>query len=870
MKTNKEKVLEFIKDYSKDFKNEEYPKLTTQFLSEKLGLQRTNLSSILNQLVKEGYIKKILGRPVFYQLILVSEEMSDDFNGLIGYDQSLKEAVMLAKAAVLYPHGSPHILLSAESGSGISKFTKAVYGFAMQSRVLKTNAPFIIFDCKSYIENNELMSLKLFGSQLEYGLLHNANQGLLLIKHAELLNDYMRNLLFQSWESKKFSSNHKELPGDYKCILICSISHQTNQNILEAYKTRFSYFVDLPDIYDRTLLERYQFIEAFLKEEAIQLQRIITMHSSVLNSLMLYKPNNQIRGLRNDIHNACANSYARYRKNQKSIELLLSDFVNDVRKGMIHYKSYKEEIDKIITQNINYAFTNKEVLKNNVAKNDNIYQTIDQKKKNLKKQSMSEEEINTLVSLDLQSDFENYFNKLTTNIDSIQKLEKVVSSKLIQIVSKFLKEASQKLNKIFDEKILFGLCLHINALIIPLNDKQRISPEERKRLIDLFPKYYHLSQSLVNQVEKEFNITISSDEKIFIMLFMMSGYEFTRQKKVSTLIALHGNQAAFSITEVIKTLTQKDNIYSYDLSLDKSMSVVYEELKQSIIEANQGKGIILIYDMGSIRTMADSIMVETGIEICYIEMPITLLGMVSVNKSNENCSLEEAHNYLKEKFKDIQYIREQQSQEALIIISPIRKEIETVFEYLNKKFDLSHFKIFTLNKSHLGEIYNEIDRISQQNSITGIISSYNLHLSQFAFLKIQDLFQKNVQNITDLFKENDELNEIFEYLQEQFLQMNVEELKQPLIRFLDEVTNVLNIKMDMNQRIGLLIHLICLIDKLQKHASPSVNFMASQIIIKDSESVQIVKTMLKDIEEIANIYISDTEVATIISIIKQE
>ena len=42
MKTNKEKVFDFIVEYSKRFKtiNDETPKLDTQFLSEKLEMRR--------------------------------------------------------------------------------------------------------------------------------------------------------------------------------------------------------------------------------------------------------------------------------------------------------------------------------------------------------------------------------------------------------------------------------------------------------------------------------------------------------------------------------------------------------------------------------------------------------------------------------------------------------------------------------------------------------------------------------------------------------------------------------------------------------------------------------------------------------------
>ena len=44
MKSNKVKVFEFIKEYSITQSTDEYPKLTTQYLSEKLDMKRTNLS----------------------------------------------------------------------------------------------------------------------------------------------------------------------------------------------------------------------------------------------------------------------------------------------------------------------------------------------------------------------------------------------------------------------------------------------------------------------------------------------------------------------------------------------------------------------------------------------------------------------------------------------------------------------------------------------------------------------------------------------------------------------------------------------------------------------------------------------------------
>ena len=54
----------------------------------------------------------------------------------------------------------------------------------------------------------------------------------------------------------------------------------------------------------------------FLNQEAKQIQCSIQLANTVLHSLLLYECSGQIKELKNDIHNACANSYVRIQKNE--------------------------------------------------------------------------------------------------------------------------------------------------------------------------------------------------------------------------------------------------------------------------------------------------------------------------------------------------------------------------------------------------------------------------------------------------------------------------------------------------------------------------------------------------------------------------
>ena len=101
MKSKKETVYDFIKQSTDSGKPLEG--VSTQYLARRLEMQRSNVSSILNELVKEGAIEKTDGRPVLYRIPSVSAAGTEKscFSELIGNAGSLKGAVQLAKAAIL-------------------------------------------------------------------------------------------------------------------------------------------------------------------------------------------------------------------------------------------------------------------------------------------------------------------------------------------------------------------------------------------------------------------------------------------------------------------------------------------------------------------------------------------------------------------------------------------------------------------------------------------------------------------------------------------------------------------------------------------------------------------------------------------------
>ena len=806
MKLKKEQVLEFITEYSSDLIHDEFPKITTRFLSEKLKMQRTNISSILNQLVNEGKLVKYNGRPVLYQLADENTSGNGDvFEQLVGYDSSLKEAIASAKAAVLYPEGNPTILITAKHGSGVSHFAKTVFQFAQASGKLKTRAPWILWDCKTLFNDQDKFQEIFLGDHEKEGILKKASGGMLILENIDVVSERNLDWLLAFLRGEKIQGQD-EWPWqkDYHCITIFSTMKDTNEMMLNLLRGQMDFRISLPSLEERSIEERFLILQKFFKEEAKAMDRMIEVDTSILHALLLYEVTDDIKGLKNDIHTGCANSYVRsYNTEKKTIVLLMSDFPNYVRKGIMYYRSYKNEIDEMIKNGCKYTFYKNQMLRDNKTAKKDIYQSIDARKRDLERHALTEEEINMAVSNQLESEFEEYFEQLCERVDSIDTLNKMVSEKLISLTRKFLLKAAEQLSCKFSKEIFCGICLHVNSCLIKVSKKQRISNEEIARLLSKYPMHYELVKEFQVELGKEFNVKLNVDDLIFLLMFLLEAKKDVNESKVVTLIAMHGSHAASSIAAVVNVLSDDSNVQAFDMDLDKNVRIVYEELKEKIIKIDQGKGILLIYDMGSIHTMAESIAQETKIAIRCVEVPITLVGIAGSSKAAEMKTLDEVADYLQDNFSGLQYFRAKPMPE-------MKPEIEKNEEIIEQMMEES----------------------SQEESI----------------------------------------NEVFEYLGDQFPQFDIDLMKNYLLVIIGQIEHEMNLVLDEDKKIGLIVHIVCLIDKLQQQHTPSVNFMAYSVLGAFGDGrygglFEKMKTFLKPLEETFDVMIQDNEIATIISII---
>lgn len=882
MKSNKDLILDFIRENSKDNITR---KFTTKEISEKFNLQRTNVSTILNILVKEGEIEKILGRPVKYSFLTspIYKKEESCFKKLIGHDGSLKKSIQLAKAVILYPDHELSVLISGASGTGKSFFASLMYEFAIENNIFTQNAPFVKFNCRYYDGLDDIYE-RLFGNKDFQNdcAFRRAKGGILFIDHIDLLPSNVCDKLFEILENK--SREFKDTR-----IICATNNNNLKKTLLDAYSAKFSVCIELPSLSTRKIEERFELSKKFFIKESLRMKKSININSELLRCILLYRCEHNVKQLMSDIKLGCANSYVRqFNKGLEDLHIHIDDFPAYVKKGFLHYKNYEEQIVKVIPQNYFYTFSGENIEKVEYIdffKSDsieNVYDFINKKVKELKNRGINDKYINIILSSDLQSYFRLLKRKMVGKNMDKSSISKIVDLRIVSMVDKFLNQASERFGKVYSESVFYGLCLHLSSTVERANRHQHLSNDQITEIIQKHEKEYSLCINFVHLIEKEFEIKLPIDEIVFITMFILEDdLNEQENKRPVVLIASHGESTASFIAEVVNSLVKNENTYSFDLSLSKDRSKAYDELKKIFLEIDNGKGILFLYDMGSLKTMAEMISQETGIEIRTINMSATLLAIECSRKANVSENLDELFDTIKKydfNFNDA-YKRDKDKMKLIITLcmSGSGGAVQ-IKKYLENNLTLEGIEIFPLAVSDKNVFIGEINRLKKIYKIQCVIGTYDPKLHGILFIPISKLFETPKDKLEIMLclngKEQDEFSfeinfdEIYNYLSESFNDFDVNWLRKNLPKLINKIKKRVN-GLVKDQELGLLLHIACSIYSIINKEDIRKNPKRNLILNKNKRLYNDLKEFLTPFEEYYCINFNDDELANIISIVKK-
>lgn len=583
-------------------------------------------------------------------------------DSLIGAKGSLKIQVQQAKAAVLYPPRGLHTLIVGETGVGKTTFAEAMYRYAVEVKKISDSAPFIMFNCADYSENPQLLISQLFGhargaytgaDREKKGLVDYADGGILFLDEVHRLPPEGQEMMFLLID-KGIYRRLGETENNRKAslLIIAATTEDPYTTMLPAFIRRIPVFIKLPSLEERTFEERLQLIYGFFSNESGRVGVPIKVSKEVLKALMAYECPGNIGQLKSDIQLICAKAFLDFTThNNDIIEVKLTHITNKVREGFLKVSKTSEELSENFSlsdiQDIIFDGTKADIeggifWENNEGKED-FYEIILNSWNELIRLGYSPNQSKKKID----DKIEEYFCKLlpagkTTNSDvNRESLLKVVEEDVLEAVEEALDEIKASYDTVLNQKVLLGLSLHIQTLLKRLSSGQIIAHPDKENIIKGYPEDYQAASKLKGILEKKLLVDIPDDEIAFLTMFLHALKAAKNYSKIGVLVIAHGHSVASSMAQVANSLLGVNHAQAIDIPLEEKVETALEKAVEKVRQIDEGKGVIILTDMGSLTTFSQIITDMTGIATRSIDKVSTPVVLEATRKAlNPNMQLD--------------------------------------------------------------------------------------------------------------------------------------------------------------------------------------------------------------------------------------
>ncbi|MCG8485171.1 MAG: PTS sugar transporter subunit IIA, partial [Clostridia bacterium] len=505
-------------------------------------------------------------------------------------------------------------------------------------------------------------------------------------------------------------------------------------------------------------------------------KNIIQVSNEAVRALLLYDCPGNIGQLRSDIQVSCARSFLNHMVAQtKMMKIGMDELPPAAKKGLLRIQTNRFETEKLIGNND--LIVHPKVIQDKVFPNEDvytfpneIYHYIENRYLDLQTQDMSQEVINHIIGSEMEERLEKLMKRVEDNIKPLEKkdLIKIVGIEVIHAVEKIIKVAKSRLG-INVENLYYVLAVHLSTTIDRLKRGKIVKHPQLDKIQREYKKEYAVAKEMVNTIEEELDIVLTDDEAGFITMYlrmMTKEKETDEEGKIGVVVLSHGNVAS-AMADVANRLLGVIHAKFVEMSLDESPKSALNRAIDVSKSADEGKGVLLLVDMGSLITFGELITEKTGIKTRSLNKTNTIMVIEAVRRSilpdadlNEIAdTLEEKSKYISRLVNTDEKIQNESKKNRVIIAicitgqgsaQKIKELLEDVI--IGYKEDVKILLIGALAPN----IKENILDIQRKNDVITIVGTVNPNVSNIPFISLEDIVKGDgVSRLKNLMKHSD-------------------------------------------------------------------------------------------------------------------
>ena len=872
-----DKVYEYVKNQTQSLTASDLEKnsgVTTKEVAEACDIQRSNASKDLNSLVREGLIDKLDGRPVKYvtksvfrhkplskyvesylekepqQLEKKREPIfgnDDIFKRIVGSLGSMKNATEQAKAAILYPPRGLNCLIIGPTGSGKTFFAHTMFQFAKQSQVIDRKKEMVVFNCADYASNPELLMSHLFGhvkgaftgaEQEKEGLISLANNSFLFLDEIHRLPPEGQEMIFYFMDNGSFAKlGETQKTHRSNVRIICATTEDPNSALLNTFVRRIPITIQLPNFKNRTAKEKIDLVKMMMAMEAKRIQRKITLSEDVIKALIGSVSYGNVGRLKSNVQLVTAQAFLNHMEKDE-IFISLDELNEGIKEGLItlaHDRAAMSELTTLLTPQIGISpNTPLEIFEEDTYELPyNLYEIIGDKAAVLKEDGLSQDAINHFISTDINVHLKSFYRNHGFTFDTESKLTEIIDEGILETTRKIYDYAREALDYNFQTNFLYAMGFHISSFLNRLkNDGSnfRSDNENIKNMVAHYPEEMAVARVFKEIIEEDYQVEVPESEVHYLTVLLVSLKESKEDGRIGIVVAAHGNSTASSMVQVVAQLLKVDNLRAVDMPLEMKPKEAFSKIKEEVIDVDEGSGVMLLVDMGSLSTFSEELKAETGIEVKTIDMVTTPIVLEAARKSslldtdlNDLFeSLAHFHGYIMGGNTQEEMPHEKREhrfkEKAIVAICASGKGTAERMKELIDRYLFSQLETeITVFPISVVEMNQEIKNIQEQYHVLATTGIKDPKI-EAPFISMDVLFSNegaaalnNVIN-NEYLTEEEELTIdkakilCHDYMKESFTFVNPEKLLDPLWDFVSKVCEIVPLKKDETFYISLCLH----------------------------------------------------------------
>ncbi len=857
--------------------------ITASEISQEISITRANASSDLNSLVIEGKAKKIKGRPTLFFPIEEANDKNKMIENYIKLNPSLKEAIEQAKAAILYPPNGMNILLLGETGVGKTTFARLIHNYSIELKIKPAGTPFITFNCADYANNPQLLLGQLFGVKKgaytgaesdKEGLLEKADGGFLFLDEVHRLPVEGQEMFFTYMDTGRYRRlGETESERSVKVEIIAATTEDINSYLLKTFTRRIPMVINIPNLRDKGIDERFNLVDKFIKEEASLLGKSIKVSINSIKAFLSYECPGNIGQLKFDIQIACAKAYSEYISGKKD-EIRINSLAlpANIRSGLYKNIEYRNLWRKLPI-NSRYCIFQCQRNDSNLVKpydNKSIYDIIDMRIHQFKDQGMKDLEFDKIIEKDIEKYFEDFSNKFYSG-SNITLIENIIDRDILVVVEKVISFCEAEMGEIISKRIYCGLALHIASAIDRIKRHKSIENPNLLSIMKSHKREFSIALDALQIINSTLGINMPISEAGFLTMFLTYSEECSSDdNKVNILIIMHGDNVSQAMADSVNRMLACDFAIGIDAPLEEKPEVVLDRIVKTIRNNNICSDILLLVDMGSFTTFGNEVGKLLGLRTKTIPLVSTLHALEATRKAMMGASLDEIYNDTIDvndiyQFSRIKEFKENKKAAIITMCSSGLGGAELVKSILTDRlsYDQDILIIISINYTNGEDTSKKIKILEKRYKVLCLIGPFALKTEYPLFLMDEVISGKAIDMIQRLINIERIYLNIGETLNTYLSNIDSYMVLKDVEQIIKDIEDGLKLKLQTSTIISFSIHVSIMIDKLLSGKKTTEYSNKTDFISKNKKLYKLIKNTFIPVSTKYNIVISTDDICYI-------